>query len=142
MDETCSLAPSQYPQRRLCPECHKIGRVLSLKTIKHHVQCPWQHHFIEQGYYFCHNPSCNVVYFGENGHTIEHSALRTPVGIKNPSEEASICYCFGVSRKEATNAQIKAYVVQQTKQKHCACNIRNPSGRCCLADFPKSALES
>jgi len=29
--------------------------------------------------------------------------------------------------------------VAKTKQKSCACEIRNPSGKCCLADFPKSA---
>jgi len=38
---------------------------------------------------------------------------------------------------EGTAEAIKAFVVQQTKEKLCACESRNPSGRCCLADFKR-----
>jgi len=36
---------------------------------------------------------------------------------------------------------IKAFVIQQTKEGLCACESRNPSGRCCLADFRRLEQE-
>jgi hypothetical protein len=29
-------------------------------------------------------------------------------------------------------------VIEQTRLHNCACDVRNPSGRCCLKDFPKA----
>jgi len=36
---------------------------------------------------------------------------------------------------DGTAKAMKAFVVQQTKEGLCACEARNTSGRCCLADF-------
>jgi hypothetical protein len=109
-----------------------------MKTIKHHIQEPWKWEKREQGYYFCSDPECSVVYFGDDDTVIDKSALRTPVGIKEQSGGALVCYCFGVTMNEAgRNPDAKAFVVQETKMQTCACEIRNPSGRCCLKDFPK-----
>ena len=80
-----------------------------------------------------------MVYFGLDGSVINKSELRIKVGVKEKTNDAQICYCFGVSKALAIqNSDIKAYVIQQTKEKNCACDIRNPSGRCCLKDFPKA----
>ena len=93
----------------------------------------------KQGYYFCEDPECDVVYFGEDASVIEKSALRTIVGIKERSKNRLVCYCFGITLEEATdNAGIREFVIQETKGQTCACGIRNPSGRCCLKGFPKS----
>jgi len=32
---------------------------------------------------------------------------------------------------------IRDFVVAQTRLGLCACDTRNPSGRCCLIDFPR-----
>ncbi len=94
---------------------------------------------MDQGYYFCTDPECNVVYFGEDNSVIEKALLRTQVGIKEQSENAQVCYCFGVTRAEATKTpQAKAFVLHETKQHACACETHNPSGRCCLSEFPKT----
>ena len=37
----------------------------------------------------------------------------------------------------AANKEIKDFVIKSTKEKTCACTTRNPSGKCCLKDFPK-----
>ncbi len=105
------------------------------ETILHHLDKPWLHPLKEQKYFFCHDPECDVVYFTEDHNVINKSQLRTRVGIKEQDDNALICYCFGVSKKEAREA--KAFVIQQTKTSACACTTRNPSGRCCLKDFPK-----
>jgi len=48
-----------------------------------------------------------------------------------------VCYCFGVSRSDFRNdPATKDYVIAQTKAGLCSCDTSNPSGRCCLKDFP------
>jgi hypothetical protein len=37
------------------------------------------------------------------------------------------------------NPGTREFVVEQTKLKHCACEVQNPSGKCCLKDFPKGS---
>jgi hypothetical protein len=32
---------------------------------------------------------------------------------------------------------LKAFVMQRTQVEECACEIRNPSGQCCLANFKR-----
>ena len=106
---------------------------VSSKTIKHHLKSPWMWKEKAQGYYFCSDPDCDVVYFGQ-----DKSELRTQVGLKEPSENGLVCYCYGVTKKDAVNApHIRQFVVQETKNKGCACESKNPSGKCCLASFPK-----
>ncbi|MCF6204409.1 MAG: hypothetical protein L3J59_12215, partial [Methylococcaceae bacterium] len=53
-----------------------------------------------------------------------------------------LCYCFDVNvaeyiqaLKNNTASEIKNFVIQKTKSGECACEIRNPSGQCCLANF-------
>ena len=65
--------------------------------------------------------------------------MRTRVGIKEQSDDSLICYCFGVTAQEAaTNPEVKAFVIEETKEHVCECEARNPSGKCCSKDFPKS----
>jgi hypothetical protein len=111
---------------------------VSRETILHHLDKPWLHSLGEQKYFFCHDPECEVVYFTENNTVIKKSQLRTRVGIKEQDDSALICYCFDVSRLDArTTKEAKAFVIQQTKESACTCATSNPSGRCCLKDFPK-----
>jgi hypothetical protein len=135
-------SPCSYgvPTRKhRCPVNGKEYAAISRTTIKHHIHEPWKWDGKEQVYYFCSDPECNVVYFGEDDTVIDKSALRTSVGIKEQSGQALVCYCFGVTMNEAArNPDAKAFVVQETKGQTCACEVRNPSGRCCLKDFPKA----
>ena len=109
-----------------------------MKTILQHIRNPWTWEQKNQAYFFCDDPECAVVYFGEDGSMIEKSGLRTAVGVKESSGHATICYCFGIDRSDAvTIPEAKAFVLEQTRGHYCACEVRNPSGRCCLKDFPK-----
>ncbi|NOR43489.1 MAG: hypothetical protein GQ572_09145 [Gammaproteobacteria bacterium] len=119
-----------------CPVNGKQYAWVSDKTILLHIKEPWSWDSKKQDYYFCEDPECDVVYFGEDESIITKSAVRTVVGIKEKSDNALICYCFGVTRRASTDSQIKSFVIKNTKDHTCACEIRNPSGRCCLKDFP------
>ena len=123
-------------KRYRCPVNGQEYKPVSLTTILHNITEPWQFHDGEQGYYFCDDPECEVVYFGQDNSVINISALRVPVGIKQKSKDATLCYCFGVTLNAfIANPELKAFVIEKTKEKQCACDIRNPSGRCCLKEF-------
>ena len=127
------------PRKYTCPVNGKAYAEVSPTTILHHISKPWKWKQKDQGYYFCTDPDCDVVYFGQDNSVIKRSALRSPVGIKSKSSNALVCYCFGVTFSEAVESpDAKAFVLKETKANTCACETRNPSGRCCLKDFPKA----
>ena len=140
MTDCCVLNTNSHsPKRYRCPVNGKEYSEVSSTTIVHHIKNPWNWKNREQTYYFCEDPECNVVYFGQDNSIIEKQALRTVVGIKQKTNESPVCYCFGVNRQEAaTNSAAKAFVIENTKNHTCACEVRNPSGKCCLKDFPKT----
>lgn len=140
MSNCCNGTSSEKnsaPRKFTCPVNEQQYVEVSKKTILQHIKLPWEKDLHEQKYYFCDDPDCKVVYFGLNGSVIDKAQLRTTVGVKEKTEEALICYCFGVNKELAQhNPDIKTYVTEQTKEHNCACETRNPSGRCCLKDFP------
>ena len=141
MSDCCTTTPeaTARPKRHTCPRNGVQYRQVSELTIKHHIERPWMWQSNNQGYFFCTDPKCPVVYFGEDGTTIEESEVRSHIGAKTQSEDALICYCFGITLAQAkSDPSLKDYVVRETKLSHCACEARNPSGKCCLSNFPKS----
>ena len=140
MSDCCSSKKEvqQHAKRHVCPENGAQYLEVPYSTVLHHIKEPWKLALKEQAYYFCDDPHCEVVYFGIDKSIIRKDQLRTKVGIKETSEDALICYCFGVTKAQAlTNEQAKAFVIEKTKNSLCSCTTHNPSGRCCLKDFPK-----
>ena len=128
----------QQPRRHVCPKNGKQYLEVPYGTVLHHVKEPWKQAPKEQAYYYCDDPECDVVYFGIDNSTLLKGQLRTKIGVKETSEDALICYCFDVSKAQAlTSEQAKAFVIEQTRGSTCSCETYNPSGRCCLKDFPK-----
>ncbi len=138
----CCAAPTvenPLPKKRCCPVNGREYREVSARTIAHHIREAWNWQPTAQQYFFCDDPACDVVYFGDDGSTILKSALRSHPGVKDTADDALLCHCFGISRKDFRNdPSIRDYVLAQTKAGLCSCDTSNPSGRCCLADFPKS----
>jgi len=140
MSDCCATnnTVERTPKRHVCPENGKQYLEVPFNTVLHHVKEPWNLGKQQQTYYFCDAPDCDVVYFGYNDSVIRKDQLRTKIGIKEKSEDGLVCYCFGVSISEAKkNKLAKSFVVAQTKNSQCSCTTHNPSGRCCLKDFPK-----
>lgn len=140
MSDCCSTTDcsASQTQKHRCPVNGVAYREVPSKTISHHIARPWQWDDRGHAYYFCEDPECDVVYFSDDEEVILQSQLRTCVGKKSRSADAPICYCFGVSKADAmADVAIKAFVIEQTKLKNCTCDTSNPSGRCCLKDFPR-----
>lgn len=136
---TTSDSCSNQDSKLMCPGNNKLYKSVSQFTVLHNLRAPWKNFSAEQTYYFCDDPDCEVIYFSGSGSIFKKTDIRTLLQNTKPSSNDDlICYCFGVSKSDySDNPGIREFVVQQTKLKNCACEIRNPSGKCCLKDFPK-----
>ncbi|MBI4808865.1 MAG: copper chaperone Copz family protein [Nitrosomonadales bacterium] len=137
MSDCCSPSTS-LPKKHRCPRNGIEYTEVSARTIAHHLKQPSSWQDSGRRYFFCDDPGCDVVYFGEDDSVILKSQLRTRVGVKEADDDALLCYCFGITRADALgDPAIKDFVVDKTRQGLCFCETSNPSGRCCLKDFPK-----
>ncbi len=146
MSNCCSdpkTASLKINKRANCPECGGVYKLVHLATLLHQLSSPHNQSIKEQSFYFCSNPECNIVYFGNAGDRYSVEQVRSPIGQKQTVDSRLICYCFDISAQAAADdlnengtSEIKEFVKAQTRAKRCACDIRNPSGKCCLVDFP------
>lgn len=87
-------------------------------------------------HYFCGNRDCEISYFNPEGNRYSLIVLRPETRTALANE--MICYCYGIDKETALNEpDAKVFVIEQTRSRACACESRNPSGRCCLKDFPQ-----
>lgn len=121
-----------------CPVNGKPYNEVGRQTILHHIRKPWHRHLAEQHYFFCTDAQCDVVYFGEDNSCVLRDDVWEDIGQKQTHPQRKICYCFDInwSDIERNPQQCKQFVIAQTQHGQCACRTRNPSGKCCLRDFP------
>jgi hypothetical protein len=138
MSDSCGSACStgSAPRTHVCPVNGLYYKAVGVRTILHHIRAPWGWSGKSQAYYFCEDPDCDVIYFGEDSSVIKRSELRTVVGIKDPDPGALACYCFGVSRADVKRFPgIRGFIAEKTRAGMCSCETANPAGRCCLKDL-------
>jgi hypothetical protein len=90
------------------------------------------------------------VYFGEDGTLLETSAVRVIPSFKgSPSQNDLVCYCFLYSRQDIEDelkvsgaTTIFDRITAEVKAKNCACEVRSPSGKCCLGAVKKVIQET
>ena len=122
----------------ICPQCGESCKSVDNKTLYHQVKFPENTQLSSDKYYFCASKECPVGYFSGTDHIIPKQQLRTYQEI----EGDKLCYCFDINANHylsaltANHAEIiKNFVIQKTKSGDCACEVKNPSGQCCLAKF-------
>ncbi len=135
MSDTCCQAKPRQPL--LCPACGGRALAVGRDTLLFHLKAPWRFELVAEGYGHCPHPGCELVYFAGSAERYLAAQLHHPVASKLPeAEEVTLCHCFGISRREAHDPQVRAFVVEQTRLERCRCTTHNPSGQCCLRDFP------
>ena len=142
MSDCCSsvTCSERHPKKQRCPVNGLACVEVSARTIAHHIKRGWEWSPISERYFFCDDPACDVVYFGTDDSVIVKSELRTLIGIKESSVDSALCYCFGVNKVDLQNdPEIKKLIAEKTKNGLCSCETSNPSGLCCLKDFPKTS---
>lgn len=98
-------------------------------------------------YYFCDAPDCDVVYFpfDPEAPTFRRQDLLVRVGAKEKADPVPVCYCFGFTRQDIENeiaqtgrSTVADRITAEVKAGHCACEVKNPSGKCCLGNVTKA----
>ena len=135
MSDCCTEKSSELI-RPGCPGCGASCHRVSLITLLHQVKFPFNQQLEEQDdYYFCPNRHCDIGYFSTIS-TIPKQHLLSCHNI----QAGWLCYCFDVSEARFRSAitagtigTLQGFVINKTRAGLCACEVRNPSGRCCLA---------
>jgi len=86
------------------------------------------------------------VYFDSDADSVFRKRdLRVRVGLKETEDPIPICYCFDVVvadlRKEIQTGgttAIPAMIAAEVRAGHCACEVRNPQGFCCLGSVSRA----
>ena len=98
-------------------------------------------------YYFCETATCPAVYFPfDSAAGVFHkSDLRVRVGLKEDDDPIPLCYCFEITRKDIWDeidqtgaATIPSRIKAEVQAGNCACEIKNPSGKCCLGNVTRA----
>lgn len=121
-----------------CPQCGTACKRVEVRTLYHQVKFPENQAIVSDTYYFCPSNNCATAYFSIAGNNIRKQHLITHQDIQNDK----LCYCFDIDAADYLTAlgtnqaeTIKNFVMLRTKSGECACEIRNPSGQCCLVKF-------
>ncbi len=101
-------------------------------------------------YYFCGASDCDVVYFASEADApkFRREDLVVRVGAKETTEPIPVCYCFGFTRKDIENeiaetgrSTVADRIKTEVNAGNCACEVKNPSGKCCLGDVTRTVRD-
>lgn len=144
-EHTCCDVPASE-EASICKECGNKGKSVKGSTLKSIVkESSFKTINNSHGFYFCETPSCKVVYFNnEYPIYLYKDDVKIRVGIKETEDPIPVCYCFGWTEERIFH-EIRqsgySTAIQEISAKvnagECACEINNPSGRCCLGEVNK-----
>jgi hypothetical protein len=147
MSDCCSVnvKAGTAPEVMACPvngARSKQVDVLTVKSLVRHIPLGMSN----DQYYFCEARDCDVVYFpfDPQAPTFRRQDLVVRVGAKETADPIPICYCFGFTRKDIEDeiaasgrSTVAERISAEVKQGNCACEVKNPSGKCCLGDVTR-----
>ena len=124
-----------------CPSCAQPGIPVDRITLKALLTADGLRRGVPAQPRFCSNAECTIVYFDVDGEsTFTEAHLSVPVYAKHPTDaNTPVCYCFAVtvgamaSRERARD--LRESVAREVHAQHCACELKNPKGGCCLGDL-------
>lgn len=125
--------------KAICPQCGQAAKRVDKITVVHMVRNPFLKQVADEPHYFCAGPECDTVYFSEGGGRFTREQIRVHVGEKENGPSRHVCYCFDYT-EEAIFAEIEETgtstvaddITAKIKDGLCACEVKNPSGNCCL----------
>lgn len=132
-----------------CPRCGATGRVVRAETIQAILSPDHADGLLAVERRFCGTRDCAVLYYGADGRVVEKGAASVRVGVKETDDPVPLCYCFGFSRAEVRrdvadrgDSDIPARITAEIRAGRCACEVKNPSGACCLGEVNKAVKEA
>lgn len=149
MSDCCSVnskkatAPAVLP----CPVNGARAKQVDMLTVKSLVRkLPLE--MPDTQYYFCDAPDCEVVYFAQDAEAprFRRQDLLVCVGAKEAEAPVPLCYCFGFTRRDIFDeirntgkSTVAMRITAEVEAGRCACEMKNPSGKCCLGDVTRTA---
>jgi hypothetical protein len=115
-----------------CPECGSAGTEVPWRTVAAVTRGPLPP---RQAFRLCRARPCSLLYFGELGAVVPVSAVPEAPWFKGGQ---GVCYCFGYDATHLGDGA-EAAISHRVREGDCACDLRNPTGRCCLPDFKRLA---
>lgn len=119
-----------------CPVSGTVGHKVGLVTVKALLAGRALRRLDGKAYRFCAEPDCDVVYFDRDaGSVFRKRDLLVRVGLKESSDPIPICYCFDLTVSDLrTRIDVAAMISAEVRAGHCACEVKNPQGSCCLGN--------
>ncbi len=123
-----------------CPADGALGVAVNFTTVAAQLRGPIPE---PQNFRVCRSKDCEVVYFGSRGTQFRATDLWVAPGFKEGGSDL-VCYCFRLTRGDLADdlrtrgeSTLFAWIKDRVAAGGCACEVRNPSGHCCLADVRK-----
>lgn len=144
-EECCpALVDESDPKR--CPVSGTIGTRVDLLTVKALLSMAALQRLEGKAYRFCPEPSCDLVYFDRAAASVfTKQDLSVRVGLKESEDPIPVCYCFGFTVADVRNdiakwgeTAIPASIAAEVRAGHCACEVKNPEGSCCLGNVSRA----
>lgn len=143
MSDCCKLPAPSPAADGLCRRCGEKARSVLRETMESLLKPEARARLADEPYFFDRTPSCGVVYFSNEAESYFHKdELTVRVGLKETASPIPLCYCFGRST-ESVREEIVATgcstvverIIAEVKAGHCSCEVKHPSGKCCLGDL-------
>jgi len=136
-------------ESRICPSSGSSGRRVGLITLRALLKSEALLRLDGRDYWFCPERDCDVVYFDNAaGSVFRKKDLTVRIGQKEKEGRITLCYCFDVTLADlqddfATHGKSDrpVFIAAEVGAGHCACEVRNPRGSCCLGDVAKAIMK-
>ena len=75
--------------------------------------------------------------------------IKVRVGIKETEDPVPLCYCFDYTRDDVFrdfeaigSTSLRDRIKAEVQAGFCACEVKNPSGSCCLSDITRAIQQA
>jgi hypothetical protein len=149
LDRECCSASIGEADFKLCPVSGTAGTSVDLVTVKALLSAAALRRLDGKAYRFCPEPSCDLVYFDRpTGSVFVKQDISVRVGLKETEDPIPVCYCFGFTKADLPNdianrgeTDAPKRIAADIRAGHCACEVKNPEGSCCLGNVSKAIKE-
>ncbi len=147
MSDCCSGSSCETDTKAMaCQTCGQEAKKVDDLTVKALLKEGLLYDFKPDiQYFYCKTAGCDTVYFTDLPDSVfTQKDIKTESASKSENKEAYVCFCFGHTAKEIENevrskgeSDLYDQISEQTKLKNCACELKNPSGKCCLGEVKR-----
>ena len=145
MSESCCTTTERGNESRCCPASGSLGQNVEWLTV---AALTVEKVPPRQTFWLCRDEECEVVYFGEDGTRLSVKDLHVRPGFKSEGNEGLLCYCFSYCLRDIKDDLLKGnesptveHIEAEIQAGNCACEVRNPTGKCCLGEVKTAVRE-